>query len=358
MQTRELGHTGIALGVIALGTEHLVEVPRETVASVVRQAVERGVNYVDVLFAYPDYQDNLGAAFEALRDRILIAGHLGSGEENGQYRRTRDLAESEELFGQLLSRLRTDRVDALFLSNCDDVEDFEQMLAPGGLLELAVRLRREGKARFIGLSGHQVPVALRAVESGQIDVLMHSINLPADADAEKRRLYHACAAAGVGLIGMKPFAGGSLLSEGARPAATAVQCLSYVLSQPGVCAALPGVKNPDELNAALAYLDAPDGAKDFSALVGHFRKDAEGQCVYCNHCLPCPAGIDVGKTIRLVDTARQAGAASLAAQYASLPAGASDCVECGDCVQRCPFSVDILAKMAQAVEIFDRGGAA
>ena len=354
METRRLGRTDLQLGVIGLGTEHLVEAPRETVVSVVRQAVGRGVNYFDVLFAFPHYQDDLGAAFEGLRDGILIAGHLGSAEERGQYRRTRDVGESQELFEQLLSRLRTDHVDVVFLSNCDEADDFEQITAPGGMLDLAVRLCRQGKARFIGLSGHQAPVALNAVRSGHVDVLMHSINLPAA--GERRQLYHACAAERVGLIGMKPFAGGSLLSEGARPAVTPIQCLSYVLSQPGVCAAVPGVKNVEELNASLAYLAADDDEKDFSALVGHFQKDVEGQCVYCNHCLPCPAGIDVGKTIRLMDSAGHGAAAPLAAEYAALPARASDCLECGDCMERCPFEVDVISRMRQAVEVFEEGG--
>jgi predicted aldo/keto reductase-like oxidoreductase len=354
METRRLGKTDLELGVIALGTEHLVEVPRKTVVSVVREAVRRGVNYFDVLFAYPHYQDNFGAAFKGRREKVLISGHLGSALQDGQYRRSRDVGECEELFHDLLRRLATDYVDVLFLSNCDEPDDYEQIIGGGGLLELGARLRREGKARFIGLSGHQVPVATQAVESGRIDVLMHNVNLAGHADPGRRELYHACAAAGVGLIGMKPFAGGSLLQEGAGPSATPVQCISYALAQPGVCAVVPGVKNLQELNAALAYLDAAEQVRDFSGVVGRFRPDLEGQCVYCNHCLPCPAGIDVGKTIRLADTAGGTGAASLAAEYARLPAAASECLECGDCVERCPFKVDVLSKMARAVQLFEQ----
>ena len=72
------------MGVISLGTEYLIEVPRETVCSVVRRAIDTGVNYFDVLFAYPHYRDNFGAAFEGVRDDILIAGHLGVAAANGQ----------------------------------------------------------------------------------------------------------------------------------------------------------------------------------------------------------------------------------------------------------------------------------
>ncbi|KKM80396.1 hypothetical protein LCGC14_1340270 [marine sediment metagenome] len=318
MQTRRLGRTDLDLGVISLGTEYLIEVPRETVVSVVHEAVDRGVNYFDVLFAYPHYRDNFGAAFAGLRDRVLIAGHLGIAEQDGQCRMTRDVAECEALLEDLLMRLGADHVDVVFLSNCDEPADFERIMAPGGLLDLAHKLRDQGKARWIGFSGHQVPVSLRAVESGAVDLLMHVINLAGDAAEGRQGLYHACAAAGMGLIAMKPYGGGALLAGygPADPAAvpfggdvalkttpTPVQCLSYALSQPGVTAVVPGVKSIEELHAALAFLDADDEARDYSPLLAHFQDALDGQCVYCNHCLPCPVGIDVGKTLRLAASA-------------------------------------------------------
>ncbi len=354
METRKLGGSGLAVGVIGLGTEHLLEAPRETVVAVVRRAVERGVNYFDVLFAQGHYRDNLGAAFSGLRERVLIAGHLGSAEENGQYRRSRDVRECEQLFEDLLSRLRTDYVDVAMLSNCDEEDDYRQVMSPGGLLELARRLQRAGKARFIGFSGHQVPVALKAARSGAVDILMHTVNLAGDATAGRRQLYHACAAAAVGVVGMKPFAGGSLLGAGASAAVSPVQCLSYVLSQPAVATVVPGVKNVEELDAALGYLDAAEGERDFSSVVGRFQRAVEGECVYCNHCLPCEAGIDVAKTIRLTVSARAGVSGPLRAEYDALPAKASDCIECGSCMERCPFKVDVISRMHQAVEMFEK----
>lgn len=356
MRTRKLGKTGLEVGIIGLGTQYLVDVPRETVVSVVREAVDNGVNYFDVLFAPAHYRDNFGAAFDGLREKILIAGHLGVAETKGQYRKTRDVEESEALFEDLLSRLRTDYVDVAFICNCDEQDDYRQIVAPGGLLDLARRLRSQGKARFIGLSGHQVPVALEAARSGHFDVLMHSVNLTGDATAGRRQFYHVCASREIGLVVMKAFAGGALLEAGDHPALTPVQCLNYALSQPGVCTVVPGVKNCDQLRDALAYLHAGADERDFSAAAVHFRREVQGECVYCNHCLPCPVGIDVGKTIRLVVTASHADSVSqsLADEYAALPAKASECIECGTCTERCPFNVDVISKMTQAVETFEK----
>ena len=323
METRQLGRTEMAIGAIALGTEYLIDPPRETVVAVVREAVERGVNYVDALFAYPHYRDNLGEALRGLRGRVCIAGHLGAAETDGQYRLTRDIPESEDLFHDLLKRLHTDYVDVLFLSNCDAEDDYRRVMGADGLLDLARQLQQKGLARLVGFSGHQVPTSLKAVESGEIDVLMHTVNFKADATPGRKDLFRTCAARNVGLIAMKPFAGGSLLRKNAPTAVTPAQCLAYALSRPGVTAVLPGVANLAELREDLDALTAQPSERDFSAVLPAFQKEPEGECCYCNHCLPCPAGIDIGKTTRLLDAAAGGASPALAAEYARLPAPAS-----------------------------------
>ncbi len=353
MQTRTLGRTGLEVGVIGLGTEYLVGQPGDTVVSVVHEAIDQGVNYIDVLFAYTEYLDNMGAALKGKRDQVFITGHLGSAETDGQYRRTRDVAECEDLFHDVLSRVGTDYVDVVFLQNCDEEDDYKQVMGSGGLLELARRFQREGKALFIGFSGHQPPVSLKASQSGEIDVLMHSISIQGDATPGRKDLFHECAARDVGLVAMKPFAGGGLLQETGKKSVTPIQCLNYTLSQPGVCTVVPGLSNVKELRQALAYLDASDEEKDFSSVLTEFHEVEEGTCVYCNHCLPCPVGINVGETIRAVATAERGGLEAARSAYAALPVKASECIECEECVERCPFSVDIISRLHQARDVFE-----
>jgi predicted aldo/keto reductase-like oxidoreductase len=375
MEYRRLGRTGLDVSVIGLGTEYLNKQPRETVVAVVREAIERGVNYFDLVFSFPEYLVNLAVAFEGCRDHILLTGHLGSTEKDGQYHKTRSVKKGETFFLDLLSRLGTDYVDVLFLHNFNTMKDYDRVMQPDGQMDLARRLQREGKARFVGISAHSIEVAIKAIESGQIDVLMLPVNLAANAVAGKRDVLLACAANDVGLVAMKPFAGGKLLSsertvrvagyqmggaalklKKATPI-TPVQCLSYSLAQVGVCATVPGCKDVEQLSAALAYVDAADEERDFSALLAEFQQYAEGECVYCNHCLPCPAVIDIGQIIRMMETAQQQMAVDLQNAYGALSARASDCTACGACVERCPFGVDVVAKMARAVELFEEAAA-
>lgn len=380
MEYRRLGKNGPAVSVIGLGTEYLNRRPRNTVVSVLREAVEHGVNYVDVVFAFGDYRDNIGAALQGIRDRVIIAGHICTAEKEGHYRMSRDVAENETLFHDLLVRLHTDYVDVVLVQMVNSEQGYDAVTTSGGVLDLAHRLRQQGKARLVGMSGHRPAAALRAIGSGLIDVWMYPINLAWDLAPERKQVQQACAEAGVGLVAMKPFGGGRLFQHSAlhpvssaetepRPL-TATQALHYVLSQPGVCTTVPGVKNLKQLQAVLHYVDAPDDERDYAPVLAAFQEDLEGNCVYCNHCMPCAVGIDIGRTLERLDlalvteqAARKGRREWLNGYYPprirALPlevksAPATECTECGECMQRCPFGVDVIAKMKQAAELSPR----
>jgi len=152
---------------------------------------------------------------------------------------------------------------------------------------------------------------------------------------------------------MKPYAAGVLFRENPTSMVlTPVQCLNYALSQPAVCTVVPGCKNVAEMNAALAFLEATDEEKDYSAINANTMWKLKGSCMYCNHCLPCPVGIDIGITTRITDTAGYEINDNIVSEYEALSAKASACTECGVCVERCPFGVDVIANMNRAVDIF------
>ncbi|MCL4535864.1 MAG: aldo/keto reductase [Bacteroidetes bacterium] len=372
MKYRPFGRTGFQVSAISLGTEYLINRTREHVAGVVHEAIERGVNYLDLFFAQPEFRDNMGAAFRGCRHQVMLAAHLGAIDVDGQSDKTRDPTLAEAFFHDFLARYHTEYVDVLYLHNIDAQEDYDRVMALGGLLELALRLQGEGKARAIGFSGHTVATARQAVESGQIDVLMFPINLTGHAVPGRKELFQACASRRVGLVAMKPFAGGKLLRQertlsmenwqrGGAPMElerklpiTPIQCLAYVLSQPGLSTVVPGCKDREELAAAQAFWGASPEEKDFAPALVDFAQYSAGDCVYCNHCLPCPAAIDIGQTIRLLEAASGRPTPDLVAAYAALPSPASECTGCGACTERCPFGVDAAARIEQAAALFER----
>jgi predicted aldo/keto reductase-like oxidoreductase len=371
MLYRKLGQTGLQVSCIGLGLEHMHGQPRETVVSTIHEAVERGINYFDVIFAMPDYLDTMRAAFHGLRDRVLLTAHLGSTDKNGQYYKTRSVKRCETFFYAHLSHLNISHVDVLLLHNFSTLKDWQTASKPGGFVDLAWRLRDQGKARCIGISGHSTSVMEQAIDSGAVDLVMLPINLFGHAMPGRAELLDRCLRHSVGLVAMKPFGGGKLLTRRGTlrvsrfqtggeafhlkiaTQITPVQCLSYTLAQRGVSLALAGVKNQAELAAALHTLEASEAERDFSALLADFGRYVEGECTYCNHCLPCPALIDIGQVNRLLDLAEFGLTESLRAAYTALPVKASACTECGACTKRCPFGVDVIPRMHQAIQVFE-----
>jgi uncharacterized protein len=350
MQTRALGRTGVPVGVIGLGCEYLLSVPADEVTAVIHRALDHGVNYFDLFYGQPAIRDYYGAALAGRRDKALVAGHLGATVEKDQYALNRDLGVTQRYFDDMLTRLRSDYLDVVMLHNCDGDDAYGQVMQLH--LPLARRYVEQGKARFIGFSTHTAATGLKAVTSGAIDVLLYQMNIADHAAEGRDDLLAACVRHNVGVVVMKAFGGGKLLKEKPTPGLTPVRCLSYVLSQPAVCCVVPGVKNVAELDAALAYVNAVPQERDFSAVLKTLSPDLGKGCVYCNHCLPCPQGIDIGRAQRLLDMQRTAPSKATASEYAGLEAKASNCVECGACVERCPWGVDVIKAMREAAGVF------
>jgi predicted aldo/keto reductase-like oxidoreductase len=372
---RTLGRTGLSVSEIGLGTEFLLGLPQEEAVGVIHEAIDRGINYVDMFWAHPEFRDTMSAGFRGRREDVFITAHLGSALRDGQYAVSRDVQVCRDFFHDYLTRMETDHVEILFVHNCNSAKDYDTASSPGGLIEVARSFVKEGKARFIGLSCHNVATALRAVESGAIDVLMFPVNLASYAVPGKDRLLPVCAEHDVGLVAMKVYGGGSLLRDKSvvaledyqmgrqeMPGApshyrltaeiTPVKCMAYVLDQPQVATTVPGCKSIAELHDALGYYDATDDEKDYAPILPAFAEFSMGECVYCNHCLPCPSEIDIGRTISLLEQGRRELTDEIRTSYADFEHNASDCIACGQCAERCPFGVDVVGKMRDAVALF------
>ena len=371
METRALGRTGLTVTAVSLGTEYLIGKPHDHIVEVVSAALDVGITYYDLFCAEPDFRDAMGVAFRGRRDQAVLAAHFGATvDKDGQYKKTRAMSTSERFFDDFLTRFDTDHADVLFLHNCDSEKDTDKVLREDGFLGRALRLKEAGLTQFIGFSGHTVATARRAVETGHIDVLMFPINLTGHAVPGKLDLLHRCAERGVGVVAMKPYSGGKLLQDTRTISAghyyrggetlklrksaaiTPAQCLSYALSQIGVGCAVPGCANLEELADALAYDGTSAEDRDYAEALAGFEQYVEGQCTYCNHCLPCPSHIDIGQTLRLLDLAANGVTPALQAAYDAMPASASDCIECGACETRCPFGVPTVNRIAEAAEMF------
>ena len=160
----------------------------------------------------------------------------------------------------------------------------------------------------------------------------------------------------IGISVMKPYSAGQLLDGKTSPfgrALTKVQCIQYALDKPGVLCVLPGIRNLQDMKEALAWLDAPAEERDYAVLGTFTPREVTGTCVYCNHCAPCPAGLNIGLINKYYDLAK-IGDAMAADHYRKLEKHASDCIACGHCDGRCPFRVRQSDRMRQIAAYFGR----
>ena len=237
-------------------------------------------------------------------------------------------------------------------------------LVPQPILDYVRALKTAGRVRHIGFSSHTPAVANRLLDTGLVDMMMFSVNPAYDLEqgdelgigsvSERAALLRRCETMGVGVSVMKPFHGGKLLNEKTSPfrvEMTRYQCLQYALDRPGVLTVVPGVRNTEDLNALLGFSAAAAEEKDYS-IIGRFTPAAaQGNCVYCNHCQPCPAGIDVGLVNKYYDLA-VAGDKMAAGHYEKLAVKADACIGCGHCDRRCPFHTAQSARMQEIAAYF------
>ncbi len=384
MQYRKLGRTGMTVSEISLGCEHLQGKDYSLIKSVIDAALDAGINFLDVFMSEPNVRSDIGRALLGRRENVIIQGHIGSCWVDGQYKVSRDIGECVTYFEDLLSRLQTDYIDIGMLHFVDKETDWDA-LAKSEMMQYALSLREKGVIRAIGMSSHNPVTAKKAVESGCIDVLMFSLNpaydlVPKDQDMTevftevlegkkqnfssltlepaRAELYRACEAQGTAITVMKSLAMGTLLSAERSPlgiALTEAQCISYALSRPAVSAVMVGMQRISDVESAAAYYDLTEEERDHSGILaslGMFR--ADGRCMYCNHCLPCPARIDIAAVNKYLDLVELDGKAadSVRQHYGALENTAEACLQCGACEERCPFDVDVIARMARAAQVF------
>lgn len=173
---------------------------------------------------------------------------------------------------------------------------------------------------------------------------------------ERIKFYQDCECMGIGIIAMKPFAGGQLLNKEMsvfKKELNENQCLQYALDRPAVLSVLPGVRNMDDLQRILSFLTADPKEKDYSLIGESMSEDAQGICVYCNHCQPCPAELDIGLINKFYDLAK-AGDQMAAEHYHDLKVDAEDCIKCGHCESYCPFGVKQESRMQEIAEYFKK----
>lgn len=375
MEYRKIGNTGMSASIIGLGTEYLDGKPYNVVKETVDAALEHDINIMDVFMPGVEVRKNIGKALGEKREDVILQGHIGSVDLNKQYDTSRDLEVSRKYFDRLLKNLGTDYIDVGMLFFVDSDEELEEIHS-NGIIDYVLELKESGIIKAIGTSSHNPKIARKVLETGIIDLLMFSINpafdmTPSDVDVldtmeelEKQvyltidpvrnDLYKYCQQKNIAITTMKTFGGGRLLSNDHSPfkkKITPVQCIHYALTRPGVVSAMVGCESAKQVEESVRYLNASSKERDYVDIISQYHGEFTGKCVYCNHCQPCPVNIDIAMVNKYLDIAildTNNIPPSIIQHYRSLPANGTDCIACGNCEKKCPFSVPIIENMKRA----------
>ena len=364
MEYRTNRKTGDKISVIGLGSSYICEAPEKEAVAALTYAYEHGINYMDFATAGASTFGYAGKAFSGVRGEMFYQVHFGANYETGEYGWMTDLDTIKRQVDWQMRELKTDYIDYGFIHCIYTIKDWQDY-QKNGVLDYLLELKAQGVVRHIGISSHTPPVVNKVLDTGLVDQLMFSINAGYDyqqgeyavgSASERMALYRRCEAEGIGISVMKPFSGGQLLNADTSPfgkALTHYQCIQYALDKPGVLTVLPGLHSVADVKHLLGFFEAGAEERDYSVIGTFTPKDVTGTCVYCNHCQPCPAGLNIGLINKYYDLA-VIGDSMAADHYAKLEKHASDCIGCGHCDRRCPFHVQQSSRMKTIAAYFGK----
>jgi predicted aldo/keto reductase-like oxidoreductase len=250
MLYRKLGRTGETVSAIGLGGSHIAKKGIDEAESIrlVQAAIDRGITFMDNSWDYNEGQSEIrmgkALAEGGRRDKVFLMTKLDG--------RTKEAAAKQ--LDESLKRLQTDHVDLIQLHEVIHENDPERAFAQGGAIEGLIRAREQGKARFIGFTGHKSPAIHRqmletAFRHGfTFDTVQMPLNLmDAHYDSFTTKVVPVARKHNMGILGMKPLGSGLLLES---KAATPVEFLHYAMSLP-VSLTITGCDSMQVLNQAL-----------------------------------------------------------------------------------------------------------
>ena len=335
---RKLGRTGMTISVISMGAMKTAE------PAVFQAGFDRGINYIDTARVYMGGKNEqlVGQALKGYRDKVYVATKVKPGSKDAM---ARSVDES-------LDALGLDYVDLLQLHNIksgDSALNVEYR-------EVFAEARKQGKTRFIGVTTHTNEVeVMNAVidDPGKFwDTILVRHNYKSD-PAVKDAIARA-AQANIGVIAMKTQMGGYRTKE-LGDISPHQAALKWVLQDPNVTAAIPGMLDMAQLTEALGVMEMKLTRQDCEVLERYAQAIAPYYCHGCSQCqATCPARVNIPKVNRSLMYAEGYRDLALArATYAEIPieVSAAACGDCAQCVARCPHGLDIRERMSCARRI-------
>jgi len=357
---RTLGKTGIKLPIVSMG------VMNSDNPNLVKAALDTGIVHLDTANVYlrGNSERVIGEVLERYgnRDKVYVATKMRF--ERDRWKGIFSLkggedpaAVPENLFKQLetsLQRLRTDYVDILYLHSCysPQMANFEP------LMNALVKVKKQGKARFIGTSTHiDIANVIRATVDAKVyDVVLTAYNFRQSPVKEIEKAIDYAAKAGLGVIAMKTQAGVYWDRE-KKHQINMKAALKWALQNENICTAIPGITTFDQLNMDISVMeDLTLSPKEKADLKLGQKRGMKGlYCQQCGKCIAqCRESLNIPTLMRSYMYAygyRNSALAKETLQSVDLPN--APCTNCHTCTVTCTMGFDVRNKILDIVRLKD-----
>jgi len=356
---RTLGRTKLRIPVVSFG------VMNSDSPDLIKKALDMGINHLDTAHLYlrGNSERVIGQVVQksSNRDNVYIATKMRFSRDYDKLEFTlkgtdREPAATEEnLFKQLetsLSRLRTDYVDILYLHSCYSAK----MATYEPLMNALVKAKKQGKARFIGVSTHQNEqyVIRSAVDAGVYDVVLTAYNFALSHREQVKKSIEYAAKKDVGIVAMKT-QGGRNLQESGKIEINHEAALKWVLEDENVCTTIPGMTTFDQLEQNFRVMNNLGlSATERKELQMASNLKGKLYCQNCRSCIPkCPGKVEIPKLMRAFMYAKGYGNYIQAGMtVAQLPRkrGLDICRNCPSCTASCPNGINIGSRVNTLID--------
>ena len=332
LETTRLGKTGLMVTRLGFGGVPLQRLTEEAAVTVLRGCLDLGVNFIDTANSYTTSEEYIGKAIESRQDGLVLA--------------TKSFARTPEMIKQhlelSLTRLGVESIDLFQFHGVNDYKSLEMVLAENGPIKVLREAKATGKIKHIGITSHSTLIAREAILSGQFETLQIPFNVINCEAADD--LIPLARELDVGLIAMKPLAGGRL--SDVRIA------FRYLFQFPDVVP-IPGIEKVQEMEELIGILQTHGTLTEAEEdVIERMRGELGTQfCRRCDYCQPCIKEIPISAAITISNPEKHMPPERLFNGWIDdVLVKASECTECGDCEERCPYHLPIREMIATEVK--------
>ena len=326
MEKTRLGKTELIVTRSAFGALPVQRLSLEDGAALLRYAYDLGITFFDTARGYSDSEQKLGLGLSDVRESIVIATKTPSSTPEGFWK---DLETS-------LSLLNTEWIDIYQFHNPKTIPGEDSPL-----YACMLEAKKQGKIRHIGVTCHVLSNAWEALDSGLYETIQFPLSaLSSDQEIEWAR---ACGEKDVGVVAMKALCGGLLTS--------AAPSMAYLRPYPHIVP-IWGFQRNSEVEEVAALEASPPALDDaMLARIAKDRAELGGNfCRGCGYCMPCSIGIRINMIARLPQLLRRSPPAPyFSDDWKEAMALAETCTECGLCMSKCPYGLEIPTLIKAAI---------